>query len=350
MVLTYFDKGQDHVSKTLGTEGWLGWSSTTFHLWHLATWQEKSQIASLQLHGFMDASYEAVVYLWMSDTFDHMQISLITAKTKVAPIKKLTIPRLELCGAYLLTQVLSHVKNVLEISLSNVYASTDSTIVLSWLVGNPRRFKTYVGNRVSISYHQKDGIMLRDLRIWQIVLPEVFFPQTRPCTVVEWTWLAPSRCFTMAKEFQYSFSKLLWWRAWTLFACLYKHFFTFTKYWRLLLIHSAQMCDIMDIPIHIQLTISQTSGRTNFWVLLDYTQSRSVLVPTCSTDSFFWRYWCYQVKMRSRQIKPTSPIVTIHWLLWSATCWWSTIVLTDDLFSETPILRNTLLSYITSIP
>ena len=33
--------------------------------------------------------------------------------------------------------------------MSNIYAWTDSTIVLNWLVGNPRRFKTYVGNRVS---------------------------------------------------------------------------------------------------------------------------------------------------------------------------------------------------------
>ena len=111
-----------------------------------------SQIATLQLHGFSDASenaYAAVVYLRMTDTFGRVQVSLVTAKTKVAPIKKITIPRLELCGAYLLTQVLSHVQRVFELSLSNVYAWTDSTIVLNWLVGNPRRFKTYVGNRVS---------------------------------------------------------------------------------------------------------------------------------------------------------------------------------------------------------
>ena len=31
----------------------------------------------------------------------------------------------------------------------NVYAWTDSTIVLGWITGNPRRFKTYVGNRFS---------------------------------------------------------------------------------------------------------------------------------------------------------------------------------------------------------
>jgi len=113
---------------------------------------DKTPVATLQLHGFSDASengYAAVVYLRMIDTFGNVQVSLVTAKTKLAPIKKLTIPRLELCGAYLLAQLLSHVKCVLEIPFSNVYAWTDSTIVLSWLVGNPRRFKTYVGNRVS---------------------------------------------------------------------------------------------------------------------------------------------------------------------------------------------------------
>ena len=73
----------------------------------------------------------------------------MTSKTKVAPIKRLTIPRLELCGAHLLAHLLRHVYQTLEISISHVYAWTDSTIVLNWLDGSPRRFKTFVGNRVS---------------------------------------------------------------------------------------------------------------------------------------------------------------------------------------------------------
>ena len=113
---------------------------------------KNTQVASLELHGFSDASenaYAAVVYLRITDTFGRTQISLVSSKTKVAPIKKLTIPRLELCGAYLLAQLLFHIQSVFNMPLSSVYAWTDSTIVLSWLIGNPRRFKTYVGNRVS---------------------------------------------------------------------------------------------------------------------------------------------------------------------------------------------------------
>lgn len=85
----------------------------------------------------------------MIDSDGRIHISLVTSKTKVAPIKRLTIPCLELCGAHLLAQLVHHVLNTFGLPLNCVYAWTDSTIVINWLVGNPRRFKTYVGNRVS---------------------------------------------------------------------------------------------------------------------------------------------------------------------------------------------------------
>ena len=40
-------------------------------------------------------------------------------------------------------------KETLQLPMSHIFAWTDSTNVLNWLSGNPRRFKTYVGNRVS---------------------------------------------------------------------------------------------------------------------------------------------------------------------------------------------------------
>ena len=106
----------------------------------------------MELHGFCDASeqaYAAVVHLRMLDTAGGIQVALVTSKTKVAPIKRLTIPRLELCGAYLLALLLHHVKEVFDLPLTCVNVWMDSTIVLSWLTGNPRRLKTYVSSRVS---------------------------------------------------------------------------------------------------------------------------------------------------------------------------------------------------------
>ena len=113
---------------------------------------KESRITSMELHGFCDASelaYAAVVYLRLITTLN-TQVSLVISKTKVSPIKRLTIPRLALCEACLLAQLLHHVRQVLDVPLSQIYAWTDSTIVLNWLDGSPKRFKTYVGNRISM--------------------------------------------------------------------------------------------------------------------------------------------------------------------------------------------------------
>ena len=110
-------------------------------------------VASIELHGFSDASesaYAGVIYIRATDSLSsHVHTALVMAKTKVAPIKRLSVPRLELCGALLITKLLIHCGKILNIPLSSTFAWTDSTVVLSWLRGDPSRFKPFVGNRVA---------------------------------------------------------------------------------------------------------------------------------------------------------------------------------------------------------
>ena len=84
-----------------------------------------AQITSFQLHGFCDASelaYAAVVYLHMIDSSENVHIALVAAKTKVAAIKHLSIPRLEFCGARLLAEFIYHVRDALQIPVQDIYA------------------------------------------------------------------------------------------------------------------------------------------------------------------------------------------------------------------------------------
>lgn len=105
-----------------------------------------------ELHGFSDASnvaYAAVVYARIIDEQGRVFVYLITSKTRVAPIKQVSIPRLELCGAVLLTKLLKEVADTLEVPKENLHAWTDSSIVLAWLSSHPSRWKTFIANRVS---------------------------------------------------------------------------------------------------------------------------------------------------------------------------------------------------------
>lgn len=116
-------------------------------------WIHTNQTDSLrELHGFCDASndaFAAVVYLRVVNSLGKVSVSLITSKTKVAPIKQVSIPRLELCGAVILTRLLLETSKVMDMDIARVHAWTDSQVVLAWLKGQPSRWKTFVANRVS---------------------------------------------------------------------------------------------------------------------------------------------------------------------------------------------------------
>ena len=63
---------------------------------------KEANTTSIQLHGFSNASelaYAGAVYLWVEDLNNDVHISLVMAKTRVAPIKRLIIRHLELCEA-----------------------------------------------------------------------------------------------------------------------------------------------------------------------------------------------------------------------------------------------------------
>ncbi|XP_065371866.1 uncharacterized protein LOC135963802 [Calliphora vicina] len=107
--------------------------------------------ATVEIHGFSDSSklaYAAAVYAkTISDS--GTKVYLIQAKTKVGPIKRLTIPRMELCGATLLAKLVDRITSSLDQEISNVFYWTDSTTVLSWIRGQSSRWPVYVGNRVA---------------------------------------------------------------------------------------------------------------------------------------------------------------------------------------------------------
>ncbi len=107
---------------------------------------------SIQLHGFSDASekaYGAAVYIRTVAADTSTKVNLVMAKSRVAPIKILTTPKLELTAALLLAKLLSLVASYPNLSTSSIFAWTDSSFTLHWIHSSPHRLQTYQANRVT---------------------------------------------------------------------------------------------------------------------------------------------------------------------------------------------------------
>ncbi|XP_076658716.1 uncharacterized protein LOC143362429 [Halictus rubicundus] len=106
----------------------------------------------LQLHGFSDASergYGACIYIRSENEEGRVETHLLSAKSKVAPLKSVTLPRLELCAATLLVQLYKSISNTLKLKFDKIKLWTDSTITLHWINTSPHLLKTFVANRVA---------------------------------------------------------------------------------------------------------------------------------------------------------------------------------------------------------
>ena len=110
------------------------------------------EITSCQLHHFSDASqqgYGAVTYLRITGHDGNVKCSFVMGKSRLAPIKPVTIPRLELSAAVVATRLEKISRGELSLPINESFFWTDSTCVLRYLENQDRRFQTFVANRVA---------------------------------------------------------------------------------------------------------------------------------------------------------------------------------------------------------
>ncbi|XP_077981413.1 uncharacterized protein LOC144436486 [Glandiceps talaboti] len=158
---------------------------------------------------FSDASEQAfgacAYFRWqlVDGTYD---VRFIAAKSRVAPLKKLTIPRLELQAAVITSRMYKTITEQTRFQISKPIFLTDSRIVLAWIQSPARRFKPFVSNRVGEIQSATDpsqwrhipgefnvaddvsrGIPVKQLtKRWQrgpefLYLPESEWPQDTSC-------------------------------------------------------------------------------------------------------------------------------------------------------------------------
>lgn len=111
---------------------------------------------TIQIHGFYDVSqlaFVACIYLRSVACDGSVFVHLYTSKSRVAPMKATTIPRLELCGAVILAELVVEVQAELQqvnvtVPSNDIFLWSDSTIVLAW-IASTSSFQVYVSNRIA---------------------------------------------------------------------------------------------------------------------------------------------------------------------------------------------------------
>ncbi|XP_056094778.1 uncharacterized protein LOC130073406 [Rhinichthys klamathensis goyatoka] len=149
--------GWDEELPTDLAQEWKGWCSELpqIHHIHIPRWYGIKSVHrhdAHQLHVFCDASekaYSTVAYLLRVAEDGAKTTCLVASKSRVAPLKKISLPRLKLMGAVIGARLGNSLLKPLNLELHQVHMWTDSMIVLQWIRSPAHKWKQFVSNRVS---------------------------------------------------------------------------------------------------------------------------------------------------------------------------------------------------------
>lgn len=111
-----------------------------------------SNTSTVDLHIFCDSSekaYGSVAYLRVEDADGHVFVSFVMARSRVAPKRQLSMPRLELSAALTGAQLAKVLHTELTLQIRQTIMWSDSTTVLSWIQSESYQYKVFVGTRVA---------------------------------------------------------------------------------------------------------------------------------------------------------------------------------------------------------
>ncbi|XP_050698781.1 uncharacterized protein LOC126986557 [Eriocheir sinensis] len=161
------------VRLTKATEdGWILWLAELRELedFRIARYLLPPRFGRLmdaQLHHFCDAStkaYAVVSYVRLQDDVGFVHCSFIAARTRLAPIKTTSIPRLELCAAVLAVSSDAKLRGEISLPIESSTFWTDSMIVLQYIASPSRRFHTFVANRLGTIHRLSSPPQWRHVR------------------------------------------------------------------------------------------------------------------------------------------------------------------------------------------
>ncbi|XP_048586408.1 uncharacterized protein LOC116604491 [Nematostella vectensis] len=111
------------------------------------------ELKDAQLHVFSDASrqgYSAVAYLRLEDVEGRKHCSFVMGKARLAPLREISIPRLELTAAVISVKLSKIIREELDLKVNKVNYWTDSMSVLKCINNETKRFHTFESNRLTI--------------------------------------------------------------------------------------------------------------------------------------------------------------------------------------------------------